>query len=383
MYQFTKETIINSNLDSNGTSVKFSGANGQLTVLRAGNFKATEVVSCFKNPYVAPVLEKLVDTVTTNAVATKVYRLYIKLKRVDSYIADYSNDMSYNALEKYYEATGVTGAANLVAAFETAINRENRIKENPYFKVSKNSAEITLEVLDEYTRFEKVEVQEINTTSLTGYDSFTVLEDLIAGATTLTTGKVGFGTVKQITKNLRLPSQANTNWLALNQEEKPEAGGNYTQYAIRLKTDRGDLGGVSALGQEIKSVTTHIFYVKSSLVSAFDAAIVAAGISIDTVGTAVTAITITSGTLDISDVVGGEAYQITYTTTPSGVTGAIFTLNTAASTVDGTADWTKVSVSNNGLITLAADHGLIAGDKIAVNVLIDGYAVTVAITLVA
>ena len=386
MYQFTKETIINSNLDSNGTSTRFSASNGVFNVLRSGNFKAVEVLSCYKNGYVAPEKEKLVKTIALSPTATKVYRLYVKLNRINSYTSDFSNDMSYNALEKYYEVTGVAAdlvapAANLVAAFETIINKENRIKDNPYFTVSKNSAELTLEVVDEYTHFVKVEIQEI-TTSLTGYDSFTVVEDVLGGGT-LTPGKEGFGTIKQITKNLRLPTLANTNWLALNQEEKPVAGGQYTQYSIKIMTNRGDMGGVSAMGQNVESITTHIFYVLSTLVTDWEKALATAGISIDTVNKTVTAVTITSSTLDISSVVAGTAHQVTYTTTPSGVTGAIFALNTVASTVAGTADWTKVAVSNTGLITLTTGHGLAADDKIAINVYIDGYVVTKEITLVA
>ena len=387
MYQFTKETIINSNLDSNGTSTRFSASNGVFNVLRSGNFKAVEVLSCYKNGYVAPEKEKLVKTIALSPIATKVYRLYVKLNRINSYTSDFSNDMSYNALEKYYEVTGVAAdlvapAANLVAAFETIINKENRIKDNPYFTVSKNSAELTLEVVDEYTHFVKVEIQEIITTSLTGYDSFTVVEDVLGGGT-LTPGKEGFGTIKQITKNLRLPTLANTNWLALNQEEKPVAGGQYTQYSIKIMTNRGDMGGVSAMGQNVESITTHIFYVLSTLISDWEKALATAGISIDTVNKTVTAVTITSSTLDISNVVSGTAHQVTYTTTPSGVTGAIFALNTVASTVAGTADWTKVAVSNTGLITLTTGHGLAADDKIAINVYIDGYVVTKEITLVA
>lgn len=382
MYQFTKETIINSNLDSNGVSTRFSASNGVFNVLRSGNFKTVEVLSCYKNGYVAPVKEKLVKTIVLSPTATKVYRLYVKLNRINSYTSDFSNDMSYNALEKYYEVTGVATAADLVAAFETIINKENRIKDNPYFTVSKNSAELTLEVVDEYTHFVKVEIQEIITTSLTGYDSFTVVEDVLGGGT-LTAGKEGFGTIKQITKNLRLPTLANTNWLALNQEEKPVAGGQYTQYSIKIMTNRGDMGGVSAMGQNVESITTHIFYVLSTLVTDWEKALATAGISIDTVNKTVTAVTITSSTLDISSVVAGTAHQVTYTTTPSGVTGAIFALNTVASTVAGTADWTKVAVSNTGLITLTTGHGLAADDKIAINVYIDGYVVTKEITLVA
>lgn len=57
MYQFTTETIINSNLDSNGPTPKYYNTNDIFKVTRVGNFKASEVVS-FKNPYVAPVKKK-------------------------------------------------------------------------------------------------------------------------------------------------------------------------------------------------------------------------------------------------------------------------------------------------------------------------------------
>lgn len=385
MYQFTKETIINSNLDSNGVSTKFITDGNTFSVLRSGNFPKANVTSCIKIPYVAPVREALVKTITTaNSDTSKVYRLYVKLKRIGSFTSDYANAMTRNFLEKFYEVGGVSGgtAATLVASLESAINKENNFKDNVYFTVSKSGATITLTAIDEYTHFEKVEIHEVkaNSASLTGYDSFTVLEDVLATGT-LTAGTEGFGTVKQITKNLRLPTLANTNWLAIGQDERPVPGGQYTAYVLKLKTVDAEQGGVSTIGQELTSITTHKFYVLSTLVSAFEAAINGSGINIDTMGTTVTAVTITSGNLDISDVVGGASYQVTYTTTPSGVTGATFALNSAASTVAGAADWTKVTVSNTGLISLVTGHGLAAADKIAINVTIDGYTVTKEITL--
>ena len=386
MYQFTKETIINSNLDSNGVSTKFITNGSTFSVLRSGNFPKANVTSCIKIPYVAPVKETLTKTITTaNSDAAKTYRLYVKLRRVGSFTSDYANAMTRNFLEKFYEVAGIdpvtASASTLVASLETAINKENNFKDNVYFTVSKSGAAITLTAIDEYTHFEKVEIQEVklSSASLTGYDSFTVLEDVL-GNGSLTAGTEGFGTVKQITKNLRLPTLANTSWLAIGQDERPIPGGTYNCYILKLKTVDAEQGGVSTVGQELTSVTTHKFYVLSTLSAAFENAINGAGINIDTMGTAVS---ITSGTLDISDVVAGTPYQVTYTTTPSGVTGATFALNATASTVAGTADWTKVTVSNAGLISLVANHGLAANDKIAIDVTIDGYTVTKEITLVA
>ena len=64
----------------------------------------------------------------------------------------------------------------------------------------------------------------------------------------------------------------------------------------------------------------------------------------------------------------------------------MFTLNTSASTVSVTdpvhvPDWTKVTVSPTGMIAIAASHALVAGDKIAVNVSIDGSVFVKEITL--
>ena len=286
MYQFTKETIINSNLDSNGVSTKFfaDDTNNVFSVLRSGNFPANRVISAIKIPYVASVKEVLTKTVTTaNSDATKVYRVYVKLKRIGSFTSDYANSMTRNFLEKFYEIAGVSGgtATTLVAALETAIKKENNFKDNVYFTVSKSGAAITLTAIDEYTHFEKVEIQEVkaSSASLTGYDSFTVLEDVLATGT-LTAGTEGFGTVKQITKNLRLPTLANTGWLAIGQDERPVPGGEYTCYILKLKTVDSEQGGVSTIGQEITSVTTHKFYVLSTLLTAWNSALLEAGIEV-------------------------------------------------------------------------------------------------------
>ena len=286
MYQFTKETIINSNLDSNGVSTKFfaDDANNVFSVLRSGNFPAARVTSAIKIPYVAPVKETLVKTITTaNSDVAKTYRLYVKLRRVGSYTSDYANAMTRNFLEKFYEVAGVTSgtASTLVASLETAINKENNFKDNVYFTVSKSGAALTLTAIDEYTHFEKVEIHEVlaSSASLTGYDSFTVLEDVLATGT-LTLGTEGFGTVKQITKNLRLPTLANTSWLAIGQDERPIPGGEYNCYILKLKTVDTEQGGVSTVGQELTSVTTHKFYVLSTLVTVWEAAMTEAGIQI-------------------------------------------------------------------------------------------------------
>lgn len=289
MYQFTKETIINSNLDSNGVSTKFfaDDANNVFSVLRSGNFPASRVTSAIKIPYVPATLEKInALTITGTYTSGKVYRLYIKLNRVGSYTSDYANSMTRNFLEKFYEVTSNGVTADLVTAFVSAINKENNFKDNVYFKaVDGGSAVLTLTAIDEYTRFVTAEIQEVkaDSASLTGYDSFIPGLNIIAAAKTASkfiAGTEGFGTVKQITKNLRLPTLANTNWLAIGQDERPVPGGEYTCYILKLKTVDAEQGGVSTVGQELTSVTTHKFYVLGTLVTAWEAAMTEAGLQI-------------------------------------------------------------------------------------------------------
>lgn len=349
MYQFTTETIINSNKDSNGVLAKFSGANGVFSVSRVGNYKAVEVLDCYKNPYAAPVKAKVTKTIAVNANPAKVYRLYVELNRVGSNTADFAKYLSRNGMEKFYEVTGVTGASALATAFVAAIKKENVFKDNIYIVPSNTNAELVLEVTDEYNRFVKVEIQEVVNTSLTGYDSFTVLENVLSGATVVE-GTEGFGTIKQITKNLRLPTLANT---SINQEERPIPGGEYTQYSIRIKTNRPELGGNNAVGQEIKSVTSHIFYVLGTLVSAFETALGNAGITIlaGKPGAGALKLTYDDAIIVVGDkttpTLTGAVGAVTYTSATAGVATVVGATGVVTGVSAGTSVITATDAAGN------------------------------------
>jgi hypothetical protein len=98
---------------------------------------------------------------------------------------------------------------------------------------------------------------------------------------TIVQGREGFGTYTHLMKDLRLPTAANTNWLAVNQEERPVPGALYNQYTIEYVKPRGIMGQ-SAVGMLATSSTLHVFYVKQDLVANFEAAMVAAGLTITT-----------------------------------------------------------------------------------------------------
>lgn len=269
MNNFTTETIINTNL--------FSAANGVLKVKKVGNYKATDVVSVFKHPGAAAVKEIATITIPTGD-AAKTYRLQIVVKQVGANVSEFANSLTRNNKILQFEVAGSATAATMASALEAAIKAYNRESKNAKCTVSLDAATATLTLtgVDEYIRFASVEFHEL-VESVTGYDSFEVK----ATGTVSTPGSEGFGTPRWIMQHLRMPTLANTGWTALHQDERPIPGGLYTQYSLKQAVKRGELQGMGAVGQEMTSVTTHVFYVLTGAVSdAFEAACTTAGITI-------------------------------------------------------------------------------------------------------
>lgn len=70
-------------------------------------------------------------------------------------------------------------------------------------------------------------------------------------------------------KDYRLPTASNTRWNKIVQDETPVVGAKYNQYTIVQCVNRGIMGG-DAVGEVVKSKTTHVFFVKQDLASAFE-----------------------------------------------------------------------------------------------------------------
>ena len=80
----------------------------------------------------------------------------------------------------------------------------------------------------------------------------------------------GFGTYDQILKDLRLPTMESRRWEAVNKEELPIPGTLYNQYTLDYCVERGILG-TDAVGDMVKSLTHHVFFVPQALATAFEA----------------------------------------------------------------------------------------------------------------
>ena len=379
MYKFVKETIVN-----NGGSGVFSAANGVLSAKKIMNLPATSVVSAYKRGYKAPVKDKWTvqfAAVSGTETATD-YRFVINLTQKGKYDAEFQNTLTYSGAKVSVEVavTQSMAAADLAEAVESALNGYQTVKGWKYVTVTRSTHTITLEVTDEYNRIESVELQAIGN-SLTGYDAHTPVAFASGSPTHAATGSEGFGTCHWVMKNLRLPTLANTSFGAPFSDERPVPGAQYSQYTFVQKSERPELGGMTAVNSEVTSKTTHVLYCDAASSAALEAACVSAGISIDTVGVEVTAVTL--GNISLASATGTSGVKITYTTTPSGVTGAIFARDTDGDTIAGTLDNSKVSLTSGGVLTLATGHGIAAGDKLGFAVTIDGKIFKVTATIAA
>lgn len=303
MFQFTKERIINSvlydgvNVFQGQAEDKSKKQEAVLRVIPGDNFykdsKLGKTSKITKTAYEAPVYEKLVSTIDISKADknSNIFRLSVVLKKVDEYQSDYMDATTYNHKQLWYEGKGST-AAEVVADLVNAVKNEKNQSANVYVSIEGTGSQLTITCTDYAQKLVSVELQQVfaplnsttGYTTLTGAESYQVLQDLLSVGT-LTNGTVGFGTTRQLMKNHRLPTIANTSWFASHQDERPVPGGKYNQYQMTIETERDNMG-TSAVGQTVISKTNHIFYILDGDVSkAFEDAVKAAGLVLANVDT--------------------------------------------------------------------------------------------------
>ena len=256
-------------------------------VLRVGRhfrFAASNVVAVYKREHNDPELAK-VNIDLTPITEAGFYRIaiYVRLSQgsQDSY---YANDFVFKGKPFYIEfqvkqaqlADKAALAKKVVAIAKKYMNLQY---EYPLLTITADGTKVVIEATDEYQRFKVVELQALSEGfnpdcchPLDVYEPIDSLDpesDAYQGnivyaedATDhhLLKGKEGFGTYRQITKDLRLPTAANTRWTRIAADETPQLGGKYDEYVIYMCVNRGVMGS-DAVGDLVKSRTTHVFYV--------------------------------------------------------------------------------------------------------------------------
>lgn len=323
MYQFTTTTIINSSLDSNGTTAKFAGAATYLNVARVGKFLASNIVDMYKRPYVAGVKE--VATVTVPALtANAAARLELDIRLEQSVNSEYASAYLYFKKPVVVEIIATGTPATDAAAFITQLNGlKDRFGHNYVTATLANTADIVVTAMDNNQRFYSVIVsmETANNNSIVQVDYITK-----ATGTVTTAGKLGFGDDTYMIQSVMVPTAENVRYYGLGKDERPVLGGNYTQYTIRYSVAKDYEDGIVS---GTNSITTHVFYVKSTLVTAFET-------ELDKLSGKTYKLTATPPTITLDDG-DGDTQQIT-------VVNAIGKVTYASS------DETKATVSATGLI---------------------------------
>lgn len=297
MFKFSSTHVINSNKDF---YVNDKATDGQGESVSEGSFVVganakfyKENVTKIRKATPVEAQTEIVKVTVPALTADALCRLYLYVRSVDNADPLYANDWIYKgkpfSIEFKAGSSAAASAANIV---KNANKWINFVFGKKVIKVTNSSADVTLEVVsDTDLRFYKIEIQEFvpatasndyaasyyadggfetkagwSASSQVEYD--TELEVEVTQA-----GNSGFGTSNYLLKNLRLPTNANTGFMSINQmaEEMPVAGGKYTQYIITQCTERPEVQGISVIGQYNKSITTHVLWVLDSAVSAVEA----------------------------------------------------------------------------------------------------------------
>jgi hypothetical protein len=348
MYQFTTTNVINSQyavdydgnalLDSNGANVdKYVGSASQLFVAKVGTFKKANIVALHKRPYQAGVKE-VAQITGVQVAAGLIYRLQIDLKLSQSTLSEYVNYSLDFKKPVTVEILATNNTNNDVASLVAALNTMKNRFGHTYVTASANGAVITLTAKDTTQRFASVVLsKEATSPNSIIQPEFTTVA---TGAVT-TAGIIAFGDDAWMMRQVVLPTAENVRAFGVSKEERPVLGGNYTEYTLRYSIVKdGQDGTVSGA----TSITTHVFWVKATLVAGFETELDKLSL---TIPYKLTAAVTTTATLSTG---GDESDQMVVT----GAIGAVTFVSDqpTRATVNATGMVTTLGVAGEGAVVV-------------------------------
>lgn len=271
MFQYTNTIVLNSLKDVTTGLDKFveRTIDGQpaLDVRRVNLFKKPNVSKMYKRAASDPVIGNVSFKMAQQDAG--IYRIKLYMRLSGSQNSYYANDFVFKGKPLVYEfriTSNSTTGANVAAEAKRVIDKIQTLYGDKWIKTRVDDDVLTISGTDEYQLFTEAKLQKLNASTNSALTN-KVFEDIAEG--TIVPCREGFGTYTHILKDLRLPTIESRRFEAVNQEELPIPGMKYNQYTIYYKVDRGLFGG-AALGQQVTSVTTHVFYVLESISDAFE-----------------------------------------------------------------------------------------------------------------
>ena len=293
MFQFTTTNVINSNKDYTTGKPLWSAQEADsdkpasFNVKRVSKFLGPNVVSIYKAEANDPEMAKVtVDLSQINGKDGESYRLsvYIGLTQA-SQESRYANDLILKGKPFTVDFVWKTSADKVAKNLVKIINKYAvMVYGEKLLNVSYSGTYLTIEAVNEYQRFRKVNIEKFDKDAYFGRGEYNVVRSLdnltkqtsnraLTGTVEgYFVGKEGFGTYSYLLHNLRIPTPMRTRAFGVNLDENPIIGAKYNQYTIHYCTNRGVLG-TNAVGDTVKSVTTHVFYVNQSVASKFEEAL--------------------------------------------------------------------------------------------------------------
>ncbi len=273
MFNFTTTHVINSNYDFSTNKALWSlgkdkDGNVTLNIKGVNNFKAPNVEKVYKAPYTDPKMAKVeIDfsriPSTVKKGDTIRLSIYIRLTEADQ-CSYYANDTRYKGRPFTIEFPWLgTADATLKNVVKLIRKYGLLVFEKEVVKTSTNGNKLVLTAVNEFQRFHVVKLEKFldpkglyqpEWEELDGEELVTIVEK----------GVEGFGTYGWVLRNIKLPTHQHTTAFAPKQDEMPVPGAHYNQYTIHYCVNRGPLG-LNAVGDTVKSVTTSVFYVNTTL----------------------------------------------------------------------------------------------------------------------
>lgn len=290
MFQFTTTTIVNSLKDYNFpnndliTEIKEGSTVVGIHIKRDFKFLADNVEAIYKRAATDPVLGQLtIDLSNATAPTTedRVFRVALYIKLSGSQNSYYANNLLFKGKPFYIEflwKNGETAANVAKKVVKIAKKYQQMVYEYQLLAISENAGVLTIDGTDEYQTLTKVDFEKFDENKgawqegghVGAFEAIDSIEDENGDIVTLVRqAKQGFGTYRNMIKDYRLPTAANTRWNKIVQDETPVVGAKYNQYTVVYCVNRGIMGG-DAVGEVVKSKTTHVFFVKQDLASAFE-----------------------------------------------------------------------------------------------------------------
>lgn len=274
MFQFTTTTVINDTIWDGQKDARWSfqeadedtGVPASANIKGVGIFKAPNITYAFKavgHDGEIGNFEFKMPTATDGDMLRLSFT--IALSQIDN-DSLYANDYSYKGKKFFIDFPYVNNAVETAKYLEKIVKEgQLNIYSRKLWNLTSSTGNVTVKGTVPSQRFRDVKVEKLVHLKDFNREEY---QDLNVDVKAVD-GKDDFLTSDWITRNLRLPTSMRTRYTAFNKHENPIEGALYNQYTIHYCAKRGQLG-LNAVGQEVTSTTTHVFFVLQTIANKFE-----------------------------------------------------------------------------------------------------------------